>query len=118
MIAWFTFAQIAIALLAALACLLGFARRRAPNDYTLGVTLIVGLLLIAQIVVSIIAPLAGNPPRGDLLEFWMYLVTAALLPFGAGLWALIDRRPSANLVLVVVNVSVAVMLYRMLVVWG
>jgi hypothetical protein len=117
-IAWFAIAQIAVAALAALACLGGFARGRAPNDSTLGATLVVGLLLIAQIVVSIVAPLAGNPPRGDLLEFWMYLVTAALLPFGAGLWALIDRRRSANLVLFVVNIAVAVMLYRMLVIWG
>ncbi len=118
MVLWFGIAQIAVAALASLVCLAGFARGRAPNDYTLGATLVVGLLLLAQIVSAIIAPLAGNPPQGDPLEFWMYLVTATLLPFGAGLWALIDRKRSANLVLFVVNIAVAVMIYRMLVLWG
>lgn len=119
MILWFAIAQIAIALLAALVCLWQFARRRGPNDYTLGATLLVGVLLVAQIVISIVAPLVGNAANGDPLEFWMYLVTATLLPFGAGFWALIDRkRAAANLVLFVVDVAVAVMLYRMLVIWG
>lgn len=118
MILWFAVVQIAVALLAAAACLWEFARGRGPNDYTLGATLLVGVLLLAQIVVAIVAPFAGNPPAGDPLEFWMYLVTAALLPFGAGFWALIDRKRSANLVLLVVAVSVAVMVYRMLVIWG
>ena len=36
----------------------------------------------------------------------------------AAFWALVDRRRTANLVLVVVNFAVAVMLYRMMVIWG
>lgn len=118
MIPWFGIVQIAVALLAAVVCLWQFALKRGPNDYTLGATLLVGVLLLAQVVVAIVAPLAGNPPEGDPLEFWMYLVTATLLPFGAGFWALIDRKRAANLVLFVVSISVAVMLYRMLVIWG
>lgn len=118
MILWFSIVQIVIALLATLVCLWQFLRRRNPNDYTLGATLLVGLLLLVQIVIGIISPFAGNPPKGDPLEFWMYLVTATILPFAAGFWALIDRKRSANLVLVVVDASVAVMLYRMLVIWG
>ncbi|CAG7604409.1 hypothetical protein ACFPZL_05110 [Leucobacter soli] len=118
MILWFAIAQIAVALLAAVVSLAVFARRSAPNDYALGATLLVSVLLLAQIVVAIVAPFAGNPPAGDPLEFWMYLIVAAALPFGAGFWALVDRKRSANLVLLVVHVSVAVMLYRMLVIWG
>lgn len=118
MILWFTVVQIVVALLAALVSLLVFARRSAPNDYVLGATLLVGALLLAQIVTAIVAPFAGNPALGDPLEFWMYLVVAAALPFGAGFWALIDRKPSANLVLIVVHLAIAVMLYRMLVIWG
>lgn len=118
MILWFAIAQIALALAAGLLCLLAFAGRRGPNDYTLGATALVGLLLIAQIVVAIVAPLAGNPAEGDPLEFWMYLIVATILPFGAAFWALVDRKRSANLVLVVVHLAVAVMLYRMLVIWG
>ncbi len=36
--------------------------------------------LVVQVVVAIIAPLTGNEPTGDLLEFWIYLVTAVLMP--------------------------------------
>jgi len=114
----FTLVQIAVALAAAVVCLWQFALRRGPNDFSLGATLLVGVLLVAQIVVSIVAPLTGNRAQGDPLEFWMYLVTATLIPFGVGFWALIDRRRSANLVLAVVSLAVAVMLYRMLVIWG
>lgn len=118
MIVWFGIAQIVLTLLAALVCILEFSRKRGPNDYTLGATLLVGVLLIAQVVVGIVQPVAGNPVVGDPLEFWMYLIVALLIPFGAAFWALVDRRRTANLVLVVVNFAVAVMLYRMMVIWG
>lgn len=118
MILWYTVLQIALALLAALICLWQFGRGRGTNDWTLGAVLLVGILLLVQIVMSIVAPFAGNAPSGDPLEFWMYLVTAAILPFAAGFWALIDRRRSANLVLAVVSFAVAIMLYRMLVIWA
>lgn len=118
MITWFAIAQIIIAALAAVVCLWMFARGRGPNDATLGATLLVGVLLVAQIVVAIVVPIVGAGPVGDPLEFWMYLITATILPFGAGFWALIDRKRSANLVLLVVNLAVAVMIYRMLVIWA
>lgn len=118
MIAWFTIAQIVIALLGSVLCIVWGARRVGPNDYTMGATLLVALLLIAQIVVSIVQPLVGNTATGDPLEFWMYLIVALLMPIGAGFWALIDRSRWANFVLAVVHFSVAVMLYRMLVIWG
>jgi len=64
------------------------------------------------------SPSSGSPPLGDPLEFWMYLIVALALPFGVGFWALVDRRRSANLVLIVMHLAVAVMVYRMLVIWG
>ncbi|MGO1538013.1 MAG: hypothetical protein ACTHZ9_00040 [Leucobacter sp.] len=118
MIPWFSITQISIALIGMLLCLVFAAKRSAPNDYTMGATLLVGLLLIAQIVVAIVAPMVGNAPTGDPLEYWMYLIVALLLPFGAGFWALIDRTKWANVVLAVVHFSIAVMLFRMQVIWG
>ncbi|WP_336659050.1 hypothetical protein [Leucobacter sp. USHLN153] len=118
MILWFAVVLIALAILAAGLCAVEALRKRAPNDYTMGATLVVALLLIAQVVIAIAAPFAGNAPLGDPLEFWMYLIVALLLPLGAGFWALVDRTRWANLVLAVVHLSVAVMTYRMLVIWG
>lgn len=115
---WFGILQIAVGAVGAVLSLVVFARRRGPNDFTMGAALLLGVLLLIQMVVAAIAPIAGNPPRGDLLEFWMYLITATALPFGVGVWALIDRKPTANLVLTVMHVAVAIMVFRMLVIWG
>lgn len=118
MIVWFTFAQISIALLGMLVCAIFGARRKVPNDYTMGVTLLVALLLFVQMIVSVVQPFVGNSATGDPLEYWMYLIVAFIMPLGAGFWALIDRTRWANLVLAVVHFAIAVMLYRMLVIWG
>lgn len=118
MIGWFAVLIISVGLASAVLCLVAALRKQTPNDYTLGATLLGGLLLLVQIVISIAAPFAGNYAAGDPLEFWMYLIVAFLLPVAAVFWALIDRSRWANMVLVVVNLSVAVMTYRMLVIWG
>lgn len=118
MITWFALVIIAIAIVGAIVCGVQGARGRGPNDYSMGVTLVVGLLLLAQVVVSIVAPFTGNTAVGDPLEFWMYLIVALALPFGGGFWALVDRTKWANIVLTVLHLSVAVMTYRMLVIWG
>ncbi|UNK69569.1 hypothetical protein [Microbacterium sp. H1-D42] len=117
MILWFTVVQIAIACAAGLFCLIaGFAGRR-PSDWTVGSVLLVEVLLIAQVVVAIIAPLAGNPPTGDLLEFWVYLIAAVLLPLGGIAWALLERGRWSTVVLGVVAISLAIMLWRMQTIW-
>ncbi|MBN8205845.1 hypothetical protein JF550_07715 [Microbacterium esteraromaticum] len=117
MILWFTVVQIVVALAAGLFCLIaGFAGRR-PSDYTVGSLLLVELLLIAQVVIAIIAPFAGNPPTGDLLEFWVYLIAAVLLPIGGIAWALLERGRWSTVVLGVVAVSLAIMLWRMQTIW-
>ncbi len=118
MILGYGIAVIAVGILAALVCLVAAARKRGPDDYTMGATLLVAVLLLVQVGIAIAAPLTGNHAAGDPLEFWMYLVVALLLPVGAGFWALIDRTRWANAVLAVVDFSVAVMTYRMLVIWG
>ena len=118
MILGYAIAVIAAGVLGGVLCLVEALRKRGPNDFTMGATLIVALMLLAQVVVSIVAPFAGNHATGDLLEFWMYLIVAFALPIGAGFWALVDRTRWANLVLAVAHLAVAVMVYRMLVIWG
>lgn len=118
MITWYWIATVAVSLIAAVVCLIEGLRKRGPNDYTMGATLLVALMLVVQVIISLVAPFAGNPPVGDLLEFWMYLIVALALPIGAGIWALVDRTRWANIVLAVVAASVAVMTLRMSVIWG
>jgi len=117
MIEWFTTVQVAVAVLAGVLCLvLGFAKR-SPDDITLGATALVELLLLVQLVVAIVAPAVGNPPSGDLLEFYTYLVSALLLPIAGGFWALVERSRWSTVVLGVVCLAIAVMVYRMNVIW-
>lgn len=117
MILWFTIAQVAVAVAAGVLCLvLGLAGRR-PSDVSVGALALVELLLIAQVVVAIVAPFAGNPPTGDLLEYWMYLVSAVLLPVAAVAWALVERGRWSVVIMGVVGLSIAVMVWRMQVIW-
>ena len=109
MIVWFEYAQVGVAVLAGLLCLvLGFAGR-TPNDFTLGATALVEVLLIA--------PAVGNAPTGSLLEFWVYLVSAVLIPPAAVFWALLERNRWSTAVLGVACLAVAVMVYRMGQIW-
>lgn len=118
MILWFTVVQIAVAVAAGLFCLVAGLMGRRPSDYTVGALALVEALLVAQVVVAIIAPLAGNPPTGDLLEYWVYLVSALLLPVGAVLWALMERSRWSTVILGVAAVAIAIMLWRMQVIWS
>ncbi|SIT78054.1 hypothetical protein [Microbacterium sp. RU33B] len=117
MILWFTIAQVGVAVAAGLLCLiLGFAGRR-PSDLSVGALGLVEVLLLTQIVVAIVAPLAGNPPTGSLLEFWVYLVSAALLPPAAVVWALLERSRWSTVIMGVAALAVAVMVWRMHAIW-
>jgi len=116
-IEWFAWVQGGVAALAAVVAI-GFAiRGRTPNDYTLGAALLVGALLIAQMIISIVAPSVGNVPTGSLLEYWMYLITALIMVPAAMLWALVERTVMANVVLGFLGASIAVMMARMHQIW-
>ncbi|QHC59275.1 hypothetical protein [Rathayibacter sp. VKM Ac-2760] len=117
MIDWFTTLQVGIAVAAGLLCLvLGLLGRR-PSDVSVGATAIVELLLIVQLAVAIVSPLVGNRPTGSLPEFYIYLVSALILPLAAGFWALIERSRWSTVVLGVVCLAIAVMVYRMHQIW-
>jgi len=116
-IEWFAWAQFAVALAAGFLCLtLGLARR-LPSDLTLGALALVEALLLAQLVVALIAPTVGNRATGSVLEFYVYLVGALLIPPFAALWGLLERTRWSTVVLGIAALSVAVMVYRMLQIW-
>ena len=118
MIDWLTTAIVSVSVAAGLLCVvLGLAGRR-PNDLSLGAAALVEVLLVVQIVVAIVAPAVGNSPTGSALEFWVYLVTAALLPPLAVLWALLERGSRWSTVVIGVGcLAIAVMVYRMHQIW-
>ena len=117
MILWFTLAQVGVAVLAGLVAITAGLIGRRPGDVTVGSLALIELLLIAQIVVAIIAPFAGNPPTGSLLEFWTYLVSAALVPIAGAAWALLERSRWSTVVMGVAALAVAVMVWRMHQIW-
>jgi hypothetical protein len=117
MIEWFLWVQLALAFPAGLLCVvLGLAGRR-PNDLTMGSAALVTVLLVVQIVIAALAPVFGNTPTGNALEFWVYLVTALIIPPLAIVWGLVDRTRWSTVVLGVAILAVAVMLYRMYQIW-
>ncbi len=118
MIEWFAVVQVAVAAVAGALCVaLGLAGRR-PSDLSVGALAAVLVLLLAQLVVAIVAPFAGNPSRGSVLEFWVYLISAVLLPPAAVFWALIERSRWSTVIMGVAALSVAVMVWRMQVIWS
>lgn len=117
MILWFTIVQVVVAVAAGIFCVIAGLAGRRPSDWTVGSLALIELLLIAQIVVAVIAPLVGNPPTGSALEFWVYLVSAALLPIAGVVWALLERSRWSTVVMGVAALAVAVMVWRMQVIW-
>ena len=117
MILWFTLAQVVLAVVAGLFCVIAGLAGRRPSDVSVGSLALVELLLIVQIIAAVIAPFAGNPPSGSALEFWVYLVSAALLPVAAVAWALLERSRWSTVIMGVAALSVAVMVWRMQVIW-
>ncbi len=117
MILWFTIVQVAVAVLAGVFAVASGAIGRKPDDLSLGALLLVEILLIAQLVVAIVAPEAGNPPTGSVIEFYVYLVCALIIPPASGFWALIERSRWSTVILGIAALAVAVMVYRMYQIW-
>jgi hypothetical protein len=109
-------AAIIAAAASVLALVLGLAGRK-PSDLSLAGPAVVELLLIAQLVIAIIAPLAGNPPTGSIIEFYAYLISALVIPPAAIFWALTERTRWSVVVVGVACFAIAVMLVRMQIIW-
>jgi len=114
----FTIVQVVIACLVGLLCVILGLMGRKPNDLTVLSVGAIEVLLLAQAVAAIVAPLAGNPPTGNLVEFWAYLVSALIIPPLAIFWALIERTRWSNVVLGAAAFAIAVMLWRMEQIWS
>ncbi|WP_336631698.1 MULTISPECIES: hypothetical protein [unclassified Microbacterium] len=117
MILGFTIAQVAVAVLVGVVAVIAGLAGRRPGDVTVGGMALVLLLLVVQVVVAVVALFAGNAPRGSALEFWVYLVSAVLIPPAAVFWALVERSRWSTVIMGVAALSVAIMVWRMHVIW-
>ncbi|MFF1572059.1 hypothetical protein ACFVWR_04880 [Leifsonia sp. NPDC058292] len=117
MIEWFTTVQVIVACAAGVLCIVLGIAKRLPGDVSMGAVALVELLLVAQLVVTIVAPLVGNEPSGSLPEFYIYLISALILPLAGGFWALIERNRWSTIILGAVCLAIAVMVYRMGQIW-
>ena len=79
MIEWYTWLTFAVGIIGGVVGIVWALRRKPPTDLTAGLVAGVGVLVLVQIVLAIVLPLFGNVCEGDGLEFWMYLITAALI---------------------------------------
>jgi hypothetical protein len=117
MIEWFAWLMVAVSLGAAFLAV-GFSLAGSPpNDYTLGATLLITVMLLGQVGITLWQQIAGLSSAGDVVEFWAYLATAVVLPPAAIVWGLIERSRWSTLVLALVGFSIAVMVYRMHHIW-
>jgi hypothetical protein len=113
----FTWVQVAVAVSGGVLCVVLGLAGRTPADLTMGALALVEVLLAAQLVVALLAPAFGNTATGSVPEFYVYLVSALLIPPAAGIWALVERSRWSTVILGVACLSIAVMLYRMQQIW-
>lgn len=118
MIEWFTVVQAVLALSGTAVALVAALRGKAASDSTVVPAVVSAGLLVVQILVAAVSPLWGNNPVSDPLEFWMYLITDAMLMPAAIVFALADKTRWANYGIALVSFANAVMLYRMDVLWN
>jgi hypothetical protein len=117
MIEWYAIGEVAVALAAGVLCIILGLFRVKPGDLSMGAIALVEVLLVVQLVIAIVAPLVGNSPTGSLIEFYIYLVVALILPLLAGFWALVERDRWSTVVLGVACLAIAVMVVRMNIIW-
>jgi len=116
-IAWYMWTQFVVAAVIGLVAVVAGLAGRKPNDATVGGLVLIELLLVAQVVIALVAPAVGNPPRGNVLEFWVYAVSVLLVPPATIVWALIDRTRWSTVVLGAGAFTAVVMVYRMYQIW-
>jgi len=117
LIEWYMWVELALALAVGLAAIGFTIAGQGPNDYTVLGLGLVELAMIGQAIIGGVAPSVGNAPTGSLLEWWMYMVAALLIPPAAIFWSLIERTRWASLILATAALGIAVMVWRMYTIW-
>lgn len=90
---------------------------RLPSLVSLSPLVLTAIALIIQAFVTIGVLASGNAAKGDVIEFYGYLITALIVAVGAGLWALAERTKYSTIILGAANLTIAIMLLRMWQIW-
>jgi hypothetical protein len=78
---------------------------------------VVELGLLVQLVASIVVLVSGQTSKGNIFEFFGYLLVAILVPAAAVFWSLVERTRQSTLILGIAPLVICVMLVRMTVIW-
>jgi hypothetical protein len=117
MIDWFYQGAQGVAVIGGLLALVLGLIGRLPSLVSLSPLALTALGLIVQAFITIGVLASGNTAKGDVIEFYGYLLTALLVAAGAGLWSLAERSKFSTIILGSANLTVAIMLYRMWQIW-
>jgi hypothetical protein len=90
---------------------------RLPSLVSLSPLALSVLGLIVQAFITIGVLVSGNSAKGDVIEFYGYLLTAILVGGGAGFWALAERSKFSTMIMGAANLTIGVMLLRMWQIW-
>lgn len=117
MIDWFyqgaQFVAVVGGLLALILGLIG----RLPSLVSLSPLALTAIALIIQVFITAGVLVSGATSKGDVIEFYGYLITALLVAVGAGIWSLAERSKYSTMIIGAANLTVAIMLLRMWQIW-
>jgi len=117
MIDWLTNILIVVSLIAGVLNLALGAFKRKPSMVSLTGVAMVELGLVVQLAASIVVLASGQTSKGNIFEFFGYLLVAMLVPAAAGFWSLVERTRQSTLIIGIAPLVICVMLVRMTVIW-
>jgi hypothetical protein len=117
MIDWFYQVAQTVAVVGGLLALVLGLFGRLPSLVSLSPLVLTAVLLLAQAFITIGVLVSGGSSKGDVIEFYGYLLTALIVAVGAGLWSLAERSKFSTIILGAANLTVAIMLLRMWQIW-
>lgn len=113
-----TIALLAGGLVVAGICLISGLNGRAPGRWTIGLTWLLQVGVVAYCGYFLARQLRGDSPVGPAWELWSYLITILLLPALALFWAREEPSRWSTIVLAVAAAVVAVMAGRTAQIWA
>jgi hypothetical protein len=113
------YALVALFVLIGLINLVSALFQKAPRQFNQIIVALVEAGLLVQLLTTITVLISGvSLCRGSIWEFFGYLLVALLVPAGAVVWSLLEKTKQSVVILGAAPLVVAIMLYRMLVIWS